>query len=210
MAITDDSVETFLEALASRASTPGGGSAAAILGAMGAALAAMVANLTIGKKKYAEVEGEMVSLRDRADALRGRLVAAVQEDVTAFDALMQAMALPRESEAERAARQTAMQSALEGAMLAPLHCARLSAEVIELAEIAAERGSAAMVSDGGVAALAGIAALRASALNVYVNAKSLTDRAKAEQAGAELRALMAEGEARAERTFQAVSERLQS
>ena len=110
--IKDNRIEQFLEALASQSATPGGGSAAAIIGAMGAALVSMVCNLTIGKKKYAEVEGDMKNVLAEADALRKQLIGMIEDDVKAFDAVMGAYGLPKETDADKAKRDQAIQAAL--------------------------------------------------------------------------------------------------
>lgn len=208
MAIADASVEGFLGDLASGAATPGGGSAAAVMGGVGAALVAMVCHLTVGKARYAGVEAELRGVLARADALRARLVAAVEEDAAAFQEVMGAYALPKGGEAEQAVRARAIQAGLRAAAEAPLACARLCREVIALAALVSEKGSAAVVSDGGVAALAALAALRASALNVWVNTKSIEDRNYAEAARRELDDLLADGQREAEATFGAVHARL--
>jgi formiminotetrahydrofolate cyclodeaminase len=207
-AIKDAPVETFLAELASRASTPGGGSAAAVMGAMGAALAAMVCHLTIGKKKYAAVEDELRGVLEQADTLRARLVYAIEEDVAAFSSVMGAYQLPKETETQQQDRQAAIQSALRDATDAPLACARLCHEVIGLAAIVSEKGSAAVISDGGVAVLAAHAALRSAALNVYVNAKAIDDRRFAEDRLSQLDALLEGAAATTEATYSAVAHAL--
>lgn len=174
--IKDKSIQVFLDELASKASTPGGGSAAAIMGAMGAALLSMVANFTIGKKNYEAVEGEMWALLDAAESLRARLTDLISADVGAFNNVMAAYGMPRESDAEKSARAAAVQAALKTAADVPLECARLSAEVIRLSSAAAAQGNTNVISDAGVAALAAEAALRSAALNVYVNINAIKDR----------------------------------
>ena len=118
--IKQSAIDKFLDDLASQNATPGGGSAAAIIGAMGAALVAMVCNLTIGKKKYADVEGEMRALLERAEALRHRLTGMIEDDVKAFDAVMGAYGMPKETDAEKASRSAAIQEALKLATDVPL------------------------------------------------------------------------------------------
>ncbi len=208
MAVKESSIETFLEELASKASTPGGGSAAAIMGGVSAALSSMVCNLTIGKKKFAAVESEMTEILAQADKLRARMIYAIEEDVAAFAAVMAAYGLPKTTEDEQKERHRAIQSALRSATDAPLECAKLCREAIELAAHVSDKGNPAVVSDGGVAALAGQAALRSSALNVYVNAKAIEDRAFADGRLQTLEALLSEGSARAEATYEAVSKQL--
>lgn len=208
MTIKNSTVETFLEELASKASTPGGGSAAAIMGGVSAALSSMVCNLTIGKKKFAAVEAEMSEILVQADNLRARMIYAIEEDVAAFNEVMAAYGLPKASEDEQKDRHQAIQLALRSATDAPLECAKLCREAIELAAHVSEKGNPAVVSDGGVAALAGQAALRSSALNVYVNAKVIEDRVFADDRLQTLETLLSEGSARAEATYEAVKKQL--
>ena len=203
-AIKDAGIESFLTDLASKAATPGGGSAAAVMGAMGAALASMVCNLTIGKKKYAGVEEEMRGVLARAEALRGQLIYAIEEDVAAFSSVMAAYGLPKENPEQQQDRSAAIQGALREACDAPLACVKLCADVIGLAAIVSEKGSATVISDGGVAALAAHAALRSAALNVLVNAKAIEDRAFADARLAELDAISGSAAAQAEATIRAV------
>ncbi len=179
----------FLDDLASKAPTPGGGSAAAIMGAMGAALVSMVSNLTVGKDQYAAVEPEMRHLLARADALRGDLLAAVAADIRVFDEVMAAYALPRTPEAVIPARTAAIQTALRAATEVPLGCARLCAEVIALSRRAAANGNTNVISDAGVAVMAAYAGLKSAALNVYINIKALKDRDFAARCKAETDAL---------------------
>lgn len=189
--IIEQPVTQFLDELASSAATPGGGSAAAIMGALGAALVSMVCNLTIGKKNYAEVEPEMRSVLHDAEALRQRLADMVAEDIAAFNGLMAAYGLPKLSDEEKAARGAAIQHALRAATEAPLACARACAEVIKLSMRAAEVGNRNVISDAGVGALAAQAALRSAALNVDINVPSLQDQAFAKACRDEMDALLA-------------------
>ena len=189
--IIDQPVTQFLDELASSAATPGGGSGAAIMGALGAALVSMVCNLTIGKKNYAEVEPEMRSVLHDAEALRQRLADMVAEDIAAFNGLMAAYGLPKQTDDDKAARGAAIQHALRAATEAPLACARACAEVIKLSMRAAEVGNRNVISDAGVGALAAQAALRSAALNVDINVPSLQDQAFAQACREEMDALLA-------------------
>ena len=172
---TEQQLQTFLDQLASRASTPGGGSAAAIMGAMGAALISMVANLTVGKKKYEDVEAEMQGFLEQSEALRTRLTGMIQADVDVFDKVMAAYGMARETEADKEQRSRAIQAALKEATDVPLACAQLCADVIELCRPVAEKGNLNVISDAGVAVLAAHAALRSAALNVYINIGGIKD-----------------------------------
>ncbi len=208
MTVRDLPLTAFLAELGSKAATPGGGGAAALLGAVGAGLSGMVAHLTIGKKKYAAVEADMQSLLARADGLRARLAEAIDADADAFDTLMRAYGLPKQSDQERAARDAAIQDALLSAIAAPLDCARLCRESIDLAAEASEKGNTSVISDGGVAVLAAHAGLRSSALNVLVNVKLLTDRTRASAAMAELDRLMEGAAALTEKVYEDVRRQL--
>jgi formiminotetrahydrofolate cyclodeaminase len=188
--ITQSSVETFLDELASGNPTPGGGSAAAIMGAMGAGLVSMVCNVTIGKKGYEGVETEMRTVRDESERVRRRLTAMVGEDIAAFDSILAAYKLPKATDDDKARRVSAIQAGLRRATETPLDCARVCAEVIALARRASEHGYLNVISDGGVGVLAGFTGLRSAALNVYINAPALKDREFAAQATAELEGLV--------------------
>lgn len=183
---------TFLDALASGEPTPGGGGAAALMGAMGAALISMVCNLTIGKKGYEAVEEDMRELLDESESLRASLQGMVADDAAAFDRLMSAYRLPKATDEEKTYRSAAIQNGLKAATMAPLDCARAAAEVIRLTARAAERGNTNVISDVGVGALAGWAALRSAALNVKVNVPQLKDRTFADHALTEIAALLDE------------------
>jgi len=206
--ITQRPLETFLDELASGAPTPGGGSAAAIMGAMGAALVSMVCNVTIGKKGHEAVESEMESVRDESERLRMRLTSMVAEDVAAFDGLMTAYRLPKSSEDEKSRRAAAIQSSLRAATETPLACARACAEVVALSKRAGEKGYAGVISDAGVGVLAANTALRSAALNVYINAPSLKDRDFAAAATAEMEKLMDDCARDSEVVFALVRSRL--
>ncbi len=188
--IKDQPIQQFLDELASKASTPGGGGAAAIMGAMGAALVSMVCNLTIGKAKYAEVEGDMKAVLDRAEDLRQRMTDMIRQDVEVFDRVMGAYGLPKDTDEQKSARSAAIQEALKAATDVPLACARAAAEGIALSREVAEKGNLNVISDAGVAVLAANAALRSAALNVYINAGSIKDKAFADSRLAELEALL--------------------
>lgn len=190
----DISAVEFLDALASVRPTPGGGGAAAMMGAMGAALVSMVCNLTIGKKGFDAVEAEMRGLLAASESLRARLTAMVAEDAAAFDGLMAAYRLPKDTDEQRAARSASIQAGLQGATLAPLACARAAAEGVRLAARAVEPGNPNVISDVGVGVLASMAALRSAALNVHINAPQIKDRAFTDRCLTELAGLLAECE----------------
>lgn len=199
----------FLDDLASERSTPGGGGAAAISGAMGAALVSMVCNLTIGKPKYAEVEADLKAVLATSETLRGELTRAIGDDVQAFDAVMGAYGMPKgETDDDKAARTAKIQAALKEATDAPLECARLCAQVIKLADVAAQKGNTNVVSDAGVAVQCAYSGLTSAALNVRVNARSIKDRDFAEGRLAELETILAAARAATDETYEVVKNKL--
>ena len=185
----NNTIAKFLDELASEQPTPGGGGAAAIMGAVGAALVSMVANLTIGKKNYEAFDAELKATNAEAERVRAELTAAIDEDVVAFNAVMGAYGLPRGTDEEKAARAAAIQAALKQATDAPLRAVKACHEVIKLSAVVAEKGNVNVISDAGVAVLAANAGLRSAALNVYINAKSIKDREFAEIRLGEVNAL---------------------
>ncbi len=202
------SIESFLDELASSKATPGGGSAAAIIGATGAALVSMVCNVTMGKKSHVDAIPQLQAVLAEAEALRAALTGAVDEDIQAFDSLMAAYRLPKASDPEKAARTAAIQRALRGATEAPLHCARTSLEVIKLSRRAAEASHVGVISDAGVGVVAAQAALRSAALNVYINAPMLEDRDFAAQASSEIEQMVATGDREGDAVFALVRSKL--
>lgn len=206
--IKDKSIQVFIDELASRAPTPGGGSAAAVMGAQAAALISMVCNLTIGKPKYAEVEEDMKSLLAKSEELRATLLDMIQADVEVFDRLMATYALPKETDEEKTARSEAIQSVLKEATVVPLACARACAETVILSRIAADKGNTGVISDAGVAVMAGYGALKSAALNVYINAGGLKDRVFAEEKLAELENILKGVEGQVEEIYQIVKAKL--
>ncbi len=167
----------FLDALASSAPTPGGGSAAAYNAAMAAALVAMVANLTIGRKKYAEVESAMVDVLKQADTIRLSMMQAVEADAAAYQKVMEAYKLPKESDAEKTARSEAIQAATLVAAQVPLSVAQTCASLLPLACEVAEKGNPNAITDAASALTFANAAMTAALLNVEINLSSLKDEA---------------------------------
>jgi formiminotetrahydrofolate cyclodeaminase len=184
--IKNQPIQQFLDELASKSATPGGGSAAALMGAQAAALVSMVCNLTIGKPKFAEVEAELEDVLGKAETLRSQLTDLIKADIDVFDKLMSKYALPKETDEEKAQRSAAIQVILKEATDVPLQCVHACAAVIHLSKIAAEKGNPGVVTDAGAAVMAAYGALKSSALNVYINAGSLKDAAYAEAKLAEL------------------------
>ena len=174
--LTDKTVSIFLDELASSAPAPGGGSVAALSGALGAALVSMVCNLTVGKKKFADVEQDVKAILEKSEGLRHRLIDLLQADVKAYTAVSQAMKMPRATDEEKAARAEAMQKALKHATEVPMQVASACVKVIGLCQPVAEKGNKNAVSDAGVAILMAEAGLRSAALNVLINLGWIEDQ----------------------------------
>jgi formiminotetrahydrofolate cyclodeaminase len=186
-------LEQFLDALGSSAPTPGGGAASALVGALAAALAEMVAQLTVGRPKYAAVEERAKRVLRETQSLRNELLALVDEDAQAYGGVAAAYALPKASEDERRARDEAIQASLVSAMQPPLQIMERGCDVLRLADEIAEIGNPTVASDAGCAALLGEAAVRAAGLNVMANVVLLRD----EQVAGEARKRVATLEAHA-------------
>ena len=178
--------DVFLEELAGGAPTPGGGSAAAYTVAQAAALTAMVARLTIGKKKYVEVEARIETLRDQADKLRKELNVDVERDAAAFDQLMQATKMPKEMDEDKDKRSEAIRSATFTAAEVPLEVSRKALEVLKLALEAAESGNLNAISDAGSASALARAGLTGAGYNVRINLTGIPDDPKAKKMIGEL------------------------
>lgn len=167
--------EDFLEELASSAPTPGGGAASAYCAALSSSLCSMVANLTIGKSRYADVEDEVIGCLTRLSILRTNLVALMEEDERAFGPLSDAYKMPSASEEEATARREAIQEALIYASDVPLKIMASVIDVLHECDFLARNGSVMALSDAGAAALMARAALLSASLNVYINASSMED-----------------------------------
>lgn len=172
---TDLSVREFVARLASSAPVPGGGAAAALSGALGAALVEMVCNLTIGKRRYQAVEALMTDVRAKSQALREDLLRLVEEDAAAYSTVADAYRMPRTTDEERRRREQAIQVALRAAAQPPLAIARACRAVLPLAAEAAHHGNEAVVSDAGVAAQLALSGLRSAVLNVQINLQAVRD-----------------------------------
>jgi formiminotetrahydrofolate cyclodeaminase len=197
----------WLDALASDAPAPGGGAAAAMNAAIGAALVSMVCNLTIGKPKYAAYIETMTRALAEATELRHRALQLADDDAAAFDAVIEAYKLPKESDEEKRARSAAIQAALVGAVEVPLRTVEVAASVIALAEAIEAGANVNVLSDVAVAAASARAALDAAALNVEVNLASMSDAALRETLAGRLAAQRAAG-ARADEVVRVVRGRI--
>ena len=179
-------IQNFLAELASKAPTPGGGGAAALCGAVGVALGNMVGNLTLGKKKYAEVQEDIAALNANAEALRADFLALIDADAEAFEPLSKAYGIPK----DEPKRGEVMEAALLAAVQPPLEIMRKCVKALELIAEYAAKGSALAISDAGCAAAITRAACEAAALNVLVNTKPMRDREKAGEINREANELL--------------------
>jgi formiminotetrahydrofolate cyclodeaminase len=179
-------IGTFFDQVAGSSPTPGGGTVAAFVGALASCLATMVANLTLGRKKYAGSAEAMADLKRDAEKLRRELLALARRDSEAFDGVLRARRLPQSTPAEEAARASALAAADLGAARVPLETALACGRVVELAATAARMGNANAVSDAGVAGLLARAAGEGALLNVQINLKSFAPGADKEAVAADL------------------------
>ena len=173
----DNPLQHYLDELASANSTPGGGSTAALSGAMGAALACMVARLTLGKAKYADVQAEIEALLQQAEELRTRFQQLVQEDISAYGNLSACFKMPRTTDAEKAERTRAIQERLQAAALVPLEMAERAVELANCCKRVAEIGNVGVLSDIATGAVLASSAARAAAWMVRVNLQTMKDQA---------------------------------
>jgi len=184
----------YLEAIAAPTPTPGGGSVAALCGALSAALSRMVANLAIGKEGYESVQAELRELDQRAKALQSRLLVLAEEDAKAYDSVIAAMRLPKKTDSERAARVRAMQHAYEKATPVPLDTMQACSDARDIALVAAQRGNRNAITDAGVAALVAEAGLRGAGLNARINLAALKDNALRSEIEKRLDAILREAD----------------
>lgn len=196
----------FVEDLASAAPAPGGGGASAYVGALAAALASMVGNLTVGKKTYAEVENEVVRHLEALEGLRARLIELVDEDARAFEPLAAAYRMPKGTPEELATKQAAIQQALIGATEVPLEIMRTAARVVDHADYLAHFGSRMARSDAGVSAAFARAAVDGASLNVFINAASMDDANRARLVREEASAIASTTRERCDELFDFVVE----
>jgi len=175
MGYLEEPLKRYSDALASGEPTPGGGSAAALVGALGAALNSMVGNFTVGKEKFAAVEGEVRRLLEESEELRAELERLTQADTEAYGKVAAAQKMPRGGEGEKAERRAAMQEALKGAAEVPRAAVRACHKVLEIAAALVEKGNPNLITDVGVAAKFAVAAMECAALNVAINLAYIKD-----------------------------------
>ena len=176
MSFLNQEIQAFTDVLASKASVPGGGGASALVGAVGTALGSMVGALTVGKKKYADVEAEIIELMKKADVVRAELLKQIDEDARVFEPLSKAYGLPKETEEQKAEKEKIMEACLHEACSVPMEIMVKCCEAIELQKEFAAKGSSLAISDAGVGVAFCKAALQGASLNVFINTKSMKER----------------------------------
>lgn len=204
MSYTKKTCEEFVEVLASKAPTPGGGGASALTGAVGVALGNMVGSLTVGKKKYAEVEEEIKAMMETSAELQADLLELVQKDAECFEPLAAAYRMPKDTEEEKAEKERVLEQATKDACEVPFEIMEKCCQGIDLCGEFAEKGSVMATSDAGAGAIFCKSALQAASLNVYINTKSLKDREYAQQANEKSDAMLKEYMAKADAIIDAV------
>lgn len=200
MDMTMESCRKFVEVLASNAPAPGGGGAAALVGAIGTALGNMVGSLTVGKKKYADVEEEIIALKAKCDALQKELLDQVEADETNFVPLAKAYGIPKDDPN----RDKIMEEATLIACSTPVKIMELCGEAMEAIAVFAAKGSRLAVSDAGCGAVCVKAAMQAASLNVFINTKTLKNREAAEALNAKCLGLLDRYCAMADEIFETV------
>lgn len=208
--IREKRITEFMTELGSKAPVPGGGGAAALAGAAGASLGAMVGSLTAGKKKYVDVEEDIQDLMKEALALKDRLLSLIDEDAEGFQPLSEAYGMPAETEAEKEEKARIMEKALRKACKAPIEMMRCCCRVIDVCGEFAAKGSRLAVSDAGCGAILAKSALQAASLNVFINTKMMKDRESAGSLEEEAEGLLNEYTVRADEVYGMVYKNLRN
>ena len=199
---------TWVDQLASKAPVPGGGGASALGGALAAALGQMVANLTVGKKRYADVEEEMQECLCKLNILQMELMALADKDAEVFAPLAEAYGMPSSTEEEKAEKDRVMEERLLAASLVPMMMMEKATAVLDYVELLEKKGSKMAVSDAGVAAQFARTALTGAVMNVYINTKSMKNRKVAEELNEKADELLAEGMKKADEIYDSVRRKL--
>lgn len=202
--IKEQVIQDFLDVLSSKEPVPGGGGASALCGAVGNALGQMVANLTVGKKKYAEVEPEVKEHLEKMVKLQAEFTTLADDDAKVFAPLAKAYSLPSETEEQKAYKAEVMETNLLAASAVPLQIMEKSMQMLTILDRLADIGSRMAVSDVGVAVQSTRAALLGAAMNVYINTKSMKDRNKAEELNNSANKMIEEGSRQADRIYDKV------
>lgn len=206
--LTEKKLSKFLDELASGSPAPGGGSVAALSAALGSALTSMACNLTIGKKKYLPVEEEMKKIVQKTEELRKVLSRLIDTDTEAFNKVMEAYGLPRDTDDQKALRTVAVQEATKEASLVPLEVMRHVIDALALVKVVAEKGNDNSISDVGVSAIMLHAASESAALNVQINLNSITDTEFVGWKSEELRSLLKTNKTAAEEVIGIVKSKI--
>lgn len=201
-------IEGFLDALSSREPVPGGGGASALAGAFGAALGLMVGSLTVGKKKHADVESEVLSMMGRLTDMREEMARLADEDEKVFAPLAAAYGLPAGTEEEKEHKARVMEERLLLASLVPVRVMELAVEILGILEELAHKGSSMAISDVGVAAQFARTAVTGAVMNVYINTKSMKNRDRAREVNDRAARALEQGTALADRVYGGVLNRL--
>ncbi len=208
MNFNEMTIKDFVQTLASKEPVPGGGGASALIGSIGVALGNMVGSLTVGKKKYADVEEDIKVLMFKSERLSEKLQELIDKDAESFAPLAKAYSLPKETEEEIAERNMVMEAALEGASLVPIEIMETVCEAIDIVGEFARKGSKLAISDAGVAAIALRSALLGASLNVFINTSSMKNRALAMELEGRADEMINEYGAKAEKIFNIVKDKL--
>lgn len=206
--IEKEQVGVWTDRLASKASVPGGGGASALGGALAAALGQMVANLTVGKKRYADVEEEMQQCLFALNVLQMELLALADKDAEVFAPLAEAYGMPSGTEEEKAEKERVMEERLLAASQVPMMMMEKAVGVLDFVELLEKKGSKMAVSDAGVAAQFARAAITGAVMNVYINTKSMKNREKADELNAKAQKLLEEGTKKADEIYGSVLKKL--
>ena len=201
-------INEFIEKLGSKDAVPGGGGAAALTASLGISLCKMAANLTVGKKKYADVEDLMYDIIAECDKLSAEFVALIQKDADGFLPLSKAYGLPTETEEQKKFKEETLERELNNATVVPFEIMEKCARAIELSAIVAEKGSRLVVSDAACAINTCMSAMKCASLNVYINTKFMKDRTRAEEMNLKADSMINAGSTTAEKVFSEVLESL--
>jgi len=206
--LIDKKVSNFLDELASNSPTPGGGSVAALAGALGAGLISMVGNLTVGKKKYEDLEEDIKKMVSFSEKLRYELSQLIEEDVKVFNNFMATYKMLKETEDEKKVRAEKIQESLIEAAKVPLKVAYKCLDILSLSKEVAEKGNINVVSDAGVAVLMAEAALRSAILNVKINLKMIKDEKIREELSSSIKEILLKGKGRKEKVLEIVEQKI--
>lgn len=206
--LIDKKVSNFLDELASNSPTPGGGSVAALAGALGAALISMVGNLTVDKKKYEGVEEDIKKIISSSEKLRYELSQLIEEDVKVFNNFMATYKMPKETEDEKRVRTEKIQEALIEAAKVPLRVAYKCLDILNLSKEVAEKGNINVVSDAGVAVLMAEAALESAILNVKINLRIIKDEKVRIELSSSIKEILLKEKGQKEKVLEIVEEKI--